>query len=595
MRNLVTQLVERTLRALQEEGALSLESMPRFSVDAPKKREHGDFAVNVAMMLAKPERKKPRDIAQLIVDNLKDDEGAVAKVEIAGPGFLNFTLSHKVVQGVVRQVLAAGDGFGRAAERSGKKVMVEFVSANPTGPLHLGHARGAFMGDAVSRLLDAAGHDVTREFYVNDAGNQIQTLGRTVHKRYRELHGEEVTLEAGEYPADYVIGIAQALNAADGDQWLGQEAEGECLARCTQIGIEENLNDIQKTLAELGISMDVWSSEQTMHDDGSVLAVVDHYRDQDAVYEATEARNRDDTRREDSNAAKYKEAQRGGTFLKTGEHGDAEDRIILRHDGTPVYLTADLAYHKAKYDRGFDRMIDVWGADHAGHVPRIRAGIELLGYDKSKFDFLLVQMVRLMRDGAEVKISKRAGEVHRLDEFVRETGPDAVRYVYLSRAATTQFDFDLHVLEKKDKTNPVFYLQYGHARCCSLLKRAEEQGKTFVGNDGLLDRQLEQLTLEAEHDILKKMAQLPDVVAGAAEALEPHRVIYYANELIADFHRYYTNYRKEAPIVSDDVDATQARLGMVAALKQTLKCAFGVLGISAPDHMDAPDDDEDDT
>lgn len=592
MRHLISQVIERTLLTLKDKGQLTLADMPAFSVEAPKNPEHGDFAVNAAMMLAKPEKKKPRDIAELIAGNLVDEGGVVAGVEVAGPGFLNFRLSDRVVQSTVRDVLGLGDAFGRRGQKTGKKVMVEFVSANPTGPLHLGHARGAYMGDAVARLLDAAGHDVTREFYINDTGNQIETLGRTVYKRYLELFGHDVTLEKGEYPAPYVIDIAKALKDEDGDRWIGK-AEPEWLPRCIEVGVRENLRGIKATLEHLDIRHDVWFSERSLHDAGKVLAVVDEYKKLDRTYEADQARGTEDkVRREGSKAAEYSGRQLGGTFLETSAYGDEEDRVILRKDGTPVYLTADLAYHKDKFDRGFDRMIDVWGADHAGHVPRIRAGMRALDLDDNKLEFLLVQIVRLLRDGEEVRFSKRSGEVYRLDEFADEIGHDAVRFVFLMRGANAQFDFDLGVIREQSNKNPVFYVQYGHARTVNVMKKAEEVGQPFVGLDRLEERHLAALVLPEERAMLKKISAFPDLVEGAAEALEPHRVLYYCQDLIADFHGYFTKYRSSERIVSDDEDKTQGRLALVAALRATLKNALGLIGIGAPDYMEPPKEEE---
>jgi arginyl-tRNA synthetase len=594
MRDAVATVVSNTLLKLKERGALTLEQMPAFAIDAPKKAEHGDFATNAAMMLAKPERKKPRDIAELIKEHLADEDGIVDAVEIAGPGFINFRLSAAFIQKTIRKVLERGDEWGKAERPTGKKVMVEFVSANPTGPLHLGHARGAIMGDAVSRLLSAAGHDVVREYYINDFGKQVETLGETVHARYRELFGQSVTLEKGQYPAAYVIEIAKALKDEDGDKWLNAE-QAEWLPRCIEVGIRENLKDIKTTLEVAGIEMDTWFSEATLHEDGKVAAIAARYTERGETYEAEQARGSEDKKRRDgSKAAEFKAKQLGGTFLETSKYGDEEDRIILRHDGTPVYLTADLAYHDEKFARGFDRMIDVWGADHAGHVPRIRAGMEALGRDPAQLDFLLVQMVRLLKGGEEVKISKRSGEVYELRELIEEAGGDVVRFIFLMRSANSQFDFDLELATQQSNDNPVFYCQYGHARCVNVLKKAEEKGQAFGGVDALTDEVLARLELPEEKAMLMKMADLPGLVASAADAMEPHRLLYFAQGLIADFHSYFTQYKHTHRIVSDDQDATQARLGLVAALRVTLKQSLGLLGISAPDWMEAPSRDDGD-
>ncbi len=586
MREQIHEVVGETLRKLQRDGVLTLETWPGYSIDAPKKAEHGDFATNVAMVLAKPERKKPRDIAQAIVDGLVDEQGLIAAAEIAGPGFINFRLQPLAVLRTIKTVLESGEAHGRAKKPSGQTVNVEFVSANPTGPLHLGHARGAFMGDAVARLLEAAGHKVTREFYINDSGKQVLTLGRSVHTRYRELFGQEVTLGPGEYPAPYVIDIAKALKARDGDKWLNAPEE-EWLPVCTSFGIAENLKGIKQTLEQVGIRHDIWFSEQDLHDDGSVKKIVQVYKERGETYDADEARGTEDKkRRADSKASQYAGQQLGGTFLETSKYGDEEDRIILRHDGTPVYLTADLAYHHHKAERGYDRIIDVWGADHAGHVPRIKAGMQGLGHDVKRFEFLLVQIVRLMRGGEEVRISKRTGELYELSELVSEVGQDPVRFIFLMRAANTQFDFDLELAVKQSNDNPVFYCQMGHARCVNVLKKADAVGQTFQGLDSVTDARLERLVLDEERLMAKKMADLAHVVQGAAQACEPHRVLFYAQDLIADFHSYFTKYKHTERIVSDDKELTQARLALVAALRQVLANALTLLGISAPEWME---------
>jgi len=593
MKELVQHVVEQTLQALLDEGQLEgVSALPKFNVELPKKKEHGDFATNVALIIGKG--KGGRAVAEKLKANLKDPDGVIAKLDIAGPGFINFTLSDAVIQQQVKRTLDAGAEFGRSA-KTGKTVNVEFVSANPTGPLHLGHARGAFMGDAVARLLDAAGHDVTREFYINDAGNQVEVLGRSVHSRYRELFGEDVTLGEGEYPAAYIIDIAKTLKDEDGDKWLGKD-EAEWLPRCMEVGIRENLKAIKATLAYCNIEFDVWSSEKVLHEEGKVLAVVDEYNKLGKTYEADESKKAQEeggqVRRDDSNAAIHADKQKGGTFLMTSDVTDVDDRIILRKNGTPVYLTADLAYHRTKFERGFDRMIDVWGADHAGHVDRIRSGMALLECDHKKLDFLLVQIVRLMRDGEEVKLSKRAGEVYELKEFVDDIGADAARFIYLQRSANAQFDFDIADALKQSNDNPVFYCQMGHARCANVLKKAAETGHTFVGNDALTDEQLARLTLPEERDILKKISELPEVVRGAGDALEPHRLLYFCQDLISDFHGYFTKYRHTERIITDGDEAlTQARLGMVAALKVALNNALGLLGITAPDYMEPRSDD----
>ena len=601
MRSLVRTVVEDTLAALKANGTLTFDAIGNYNVDAPKLAEHGDWSTNIAMTMTKATGKKPAEIAQAIINGLVDHKGIVAKVELANPGFLNFKLHDVVFQRVARDVLAEGDHFGRQRPKSsGKKVNIEFVSANPTGPVHIGHARGAFLGDAVARLADAAGHEVTREFYINDFGKQVETLGRTVFKRYLQLFGKSITLAEGEYPAEYVVEIAKAWKAEVGDKYVNA-TEADVLAEAMAVGIRENLKKIRASLGKANISHDVFFSEASLHQSGKVKGIVDVYKARGVTYEATEGKRKEKdqkekVRNEESKAAKYADRQLGGTFLMTAswtdEKGkqplkDDEDRIILRHDGTPVYLTADLAYHKEKYDRGYDTIVDVFGADHGGHVPRIESGMFLLGAEVKKFKFLLVQIVRITRGGEEVKVSKRAGTLFELDELIDEAGADVCRFIFLMKTRDAQFDFDLDAVTKQSKDNPVFYFQYGHARCASILRKAKEKGVPFVGVDKLTDAQLARLVLPEEKQMLKKMSQLADVVASAAEKAEPHHVLYFCQELISDFHSYYTQYKSD-PIISDDIAKTQGRLALTAALKQTLKSAFGILGITAPESMTAP-------
>lgn len=598
MKQQVKAVIDATLASLKSSGQLSFETIPHYNVEVPKNAEHGDWSCNVAMVASKATGKKPPELAELIIKNLVDPQKIVTGIEKAGPGFLNLRLADFVFQSIARDVLAAGESFGRQPPKStGKKMLVEFVSANPTGPVHIGHARGSFMGDAISRLLEAAGHEVTREFYINDYGKQVETLGRTVYKRYQQLFGADVQLVEGEYPAEYVIEIAKTWKAQVGDSMLNKP-EAEWLPKAIEIGIAENLKAIRSTLEMANIKHDHFFSERSLHEAGKVRAIVDVYKARGVTYEAEKGERREKgekVRNEESKAAQFSDRQLGGTFLRTATYKenekyvlkDEEDRVILRHDGTPVYLTADLAYHKEKFDRGYDLMVDVFGADHAGHVPRIQSGMKLLGFDEKKLQFVLVQIVKIVRNGEEVKVSKRKGTVFELAELIEEAGADVCRFIFLMKTANAQFDFDLAEVAKQSKDNPVFYFQYGHARCASILRKAEEKGQKFSGAP--TDAQLKRLVLPEEKAMLKKMSQLSDVVQSAADKLEPHHVLYFCQELIADFHSYYTQYRSD-PVISDDAEKTQGRLALVAAIKHTLKNAFGILGITAPETMTAPEE-----
>ena len=592
MKDSVVAVVNATLNALKERGVLTLAAgLPSFVVEAAKNPAHGDFACNVAMTLAKSEGKAPRVIAEAIVNGLVDDAKLFTRIEIAGPGFLNLSLADRAFHRVVRQIAAAGTSWG-CSPPTGKKVLVEFVSANPTGPIHIGHARGTFVGDALARLLSAAGHDVTREFYTNDAGHQVEVLGRTLFKRYRESFCELITLEPGEYPGDYVKEIAAVWKGEDGDRWLKCDVT-EALPRAQEVAIRENIKRIRETLVLANVTHDVYFSERALHTTGKVMQTAQEYIHLNATYVADQARGTEDkTRRAESKAAQFEEQQEGGTWLMTSAHGDAEDRIILRKDGSPVYLTADLAYHREKFQRGFDRIIDVFGADHAGHLPRLKAGMKLLGLDAAKLEFVIVQMVRIVRGGVEVKASKRAGNVFELKDLIEEAGVDACRFIFLMKTTNAQMEFNLDLIGNQSKENPVFYFQYGHARCAAILRKAIEEGQPFLGVDALSDEQLAVLILPEEKLLLKKLSQLPEVVAAAASSSEPHRVLYFCQELIAEFHSYYSKYKRTERVISDDKTKTQGRLALVAVLKQTLKNAFLILGVDAPEVMNRVIDDD---
>lgn len=553
-------------------------------VTRTKDRSHGDFATNAALILSKGLCKPPIEIAKLLRDELANAREMFFCVDVAGPGFINFTLTNHAISSIIPHIAQRGTDYGTTTVLNPPKALIEFVSANPTGGLHLGHARGAFVGDALARLLKAAGYIVTKEFYVNDVGNQVLTLARTIHKRYRELFGESVTIETGEYPGEYVKDIARALKNLHGDRWLNKN-EDEWLLPLTQFGVDYNLSTIRRSLDAANVEIDHWFFEHTLHENGALADVVSAYRARDMLYDAEVAENAGDKiRREESKAAKFAHLQEGGLFIKTAQFGDTEDRIIQRRDGRFVYLTADLAYHHGKFERRYDVIIDVFGGDHAGHIARIKAGMAALGHDLEKLKFVVVQMMRLIKGGHEVKFSKRAGEVVGLDDLIQEVGPDVARFVFLMRSNSTQFDLDLDAVTKNSSDNPVFYVQYGHARMASILARADaEQGLRITP---LTPVAADALTLPEERELLLKANELADVVKDAAQALEPHRLIYFCQDLIKTFHSYFTKYRHTERIICDDKDKTMARLSMVFALKQTIFNALSFVGLSAPDRMD---------
>ena len=600
MKHFVQQVVQDTMARLVEVGVLPPGETPTYTIESPRDPSHGDWATNAALVLAKVARKSPAILAEALVANLVDTRGIIERAVKAGPGFVNFTLRAEAFGAVARDILLQGERFGRRPSGStGRRIHVELVSANPTGPLHIGHARGAFVADAIARLQRAAGHEVLGEYYVNDYGKQVETLGRTVYRRYRELSGREESNEPVAYPGDYVRDIAKDLHKEVGETLL-DAPESLWLPKCIEFGVAACLTHIRATLGRAGIVPDAFFSERHLHESGAVTGIVERYRELGATYEAAEAESPDGetkVRSAESKAAVHAHEQKGGLFLRTATFErdgklvvrDEEDRIILRHDGTPVYLTADLAYHRSKFERGYDLAIDVFGADHAGHVTRLHSGMTILGIDAQRLACVLVQMVRITRGDTEVKLSKRRGEIYELDDLLSEVGADACRFIFLSRTSNAQFDFDLDVVQRRTKDNPVYYMQYGYARCASILSRAYERGSPFRDLSELQDSELAHLRSPQERELLKRLSMFPEVVEGAAERLEPHHVLYYCRELIAEFHSYYTG-TKDDPIIGTDRSRTQGRLALVAALKQILSTAFSILGISAPEHMDAPDD-----
>lgn len=593
IREKIRKHIEKATLSLVKEHKLKASAkdyLATMAITRTKDSSLGDFSSNLAMLLAKSEGQSPRDIGDFLLSELRKNE-AFDKVAVAGPGFINLTLSNQALSEIIPYIAFSGDNYGRTTLPEPKIALIEFVSANPTGGLHLGHARGAFVGDALARLLGAAGYQVTKEFYVNDTGNQVHTLARTIHKRYRELFGESVKIEAGEYPGEYVKDIAVALKQHFGDKWLNKNEE-DWLIPLSKFGVDYNLGLIKRSMDRAGIHMDEWFYEHTLQDSGQLEDLIKTYQQRNMVYEADVALGTNEKiRREQSKAHKFAHMQEGGLFLKTSSFGDEEDRIIQRKDGRFVYLTADLAYHHQKFLRGFDLLVDVFGADHAGHIGRIKAGMAALGHHIDKLKFVVVQIVRLIKGGQEVRFSKRAGEVVGLDDLIDEVGADVARFVFLMRGASAQFDLEIDLVTKHSNDNPVFYVQYGHARMATILAKAKSLHG--LGVDATDKTWQQYLNLPEERELILRIGELEEVVLEAALALEPHRLIYYCQDLIKIFHSYFTKYRHTEKIISEDAQKTNARLALVFATKQTIFNALSFLGISAPDRMEssAPNDD----
>ncbi len=525
-------------------------------LEMPRQRGHGDLATNVAFLLSRDTGGKPRELAELITGEIKRP-GCVEKVEVAGPGFINFFLDRSVMLEVLAVVEAEGAGYGSSDAGGGRRVLVEFVSANPTGPLHVGHGRNAAVGDALVKVLAAAGFEVTSEYYLNDSGNQIEGLGRSLAARYAKLAGGAVCREEDlVYRGDYLVGLAEGLVEEQGKDhpqddipFFSGYASGQI-----RLGIE-------KDLAEFGVGFDRWFSEKTLHEDDAIGRAVAELESGGFIYE------RD-----------------GAKWLRSSGFGDEKDRVVIRKNGQPTYLAADIAYHKEKLGRGYDSLINVWGADHHGYIPRTRAALQAMGASADMLDVVLIQLVKLFRDGKPVPMSTRSGEFVTLREVTDEVGRDAARFFFLMRRSDAQLDFDLELAKKESSENPVYYVQYAHARICSILGFAREQE---MGAPEAVHTDLGYLKEEAEMELVKKIAVFPEIVEGAAMAHEPHRLTAYLQELAAAFHNFYDcgNRRPELRVVTEDRAVTAARLVLVRAARTVLANGLAMLGVSAPGSM----------
>ena len=554
----------------------------RVVLEPPRDSTHGDLATNAAMVLAKEARMNPRALAELIVADLSEDP-RVVKVDIAGPGFINLRLKPEVLHEILRAAALDTDGFGRSGQGAGVKVNVEFVSANPTGPMHVGHGRGAVFGDALSELLAFAGHNVTREYYINDAGAQVDVLARSAFLRYREALGQDIgAIPEGLYPGDYLKPVGERLARDHGPALLDQ-SEAEWLPLVRQIAIDMMMDMIREDLAALDIHHDVFFSERSLQDDngGEVAKTIDEMRARDLVYMGRLAppKGQKDEDWED----------REQLLFRATAFGDEVDRPLLKSDGSFTYFASDIAYHRSKFERGFAQMIDVWGADHGGYIKRMQAAVKAVTDDQGDLDVKLCQLVKLLRGGEPVKMSKRSGDFVTLREVVDEVGRDAVRFMMLFRKNDATLDFDLAKVVEQSKDNPVFYVQYAHARCASVLRQA---GEVFPQADfsdrSLAAADLSVLADEAEMDVIRRIAQYPRMIEAAAEAHEPHRAAFYLYDLASTFHSLW-NKGKDLPqlrfVNQSDEDLTKARLALVHALKGVLASGLAILGVTAPDEM----------
>lgn len=546
-------LKETIAQAIGEAGIAEPDQLPSITLEVPKDKAHGDLATNIALQLSRVAKQNPRQIAERLIDKLDRKKAYIAKVEVAGPGFINFFMDKSYLHGVVTEVLRADADYGRVDLGRGQKVQVEFVSANPTGSLHLGHARGAAIGDALCNVLDFAGYDVTREYYINDAGNQVDNLARSIEVRYLQALGRDAEMPEDGYYGEDIRQFGQELAKREGDR-LTSLPDEERHAFFKSYGLERELAKIKRDLARFGVNFDVWYSETSLYESGQIAPVLEQLKANGHVYE-----------------------EDGATWLRTTPFGDDKDRVLIKNDGSYTYLTPDIAYHRTKYERGFDRMINIWGADHHGYIPRVKAAMSALGYDPDKLTVLIAQMVSLYQNGEKVKMSKRTGKAVTMEDLMDEVGVDAIRYFFTMRSNDSHLDFDMDLAISKSNENPVFYVQYAHARICSIFRQAEEQGIALPAPD--VD--LSALQAEAEFDLLRKMGELPAEVAEAAAQYAPHRLIRYVYELASLFHSYYRAER----VITDNPDLTRARLALLAALRIVIRNVLRLIGVSAPASM----------
>jgi arginyl-tRNA synthetase len=546
-------LKEEIKAAVISAGLATEEQLPEVILEAPKDKAHGDYATNMAMQLARVAKKAPRQIAEELVAKLNKEQASIEKVDIAGPGFINFFMNKSYLREVVPAVLKAGETYGETNVGKGVKIQVEFVSANPTGSLHLGHARGAAVGDALCNVLSKAGFNVEREYYINDAGNQINNLALSLEARYFQALGLEKEMPEEGYRGKDIIEFGKVLAEEHGDKYVSV-SEPERREFFRQYGLQKELDKIKSDLKEFRVEFNNWFSETSLYESKKVIEVLATLDEKGETYELD-----------------------GATWFRSTTYGDDKDRVLIKNDGTYTYLTPDIAYHQDKMQRGFDKLINIWGADHHGYIPRMRAAIQALGYSAEQFEVQIIQMVSLYQGGEKVKMSKRTGKAVTLRDLMEEVGIDAVRYFFAMRSADSQLDFDMDLAVSKSNENPVFYVQYAHARVCSMLRQGEELGLTYDVNTDL-----SAVSTEKEYDLLKAIGDFPAVVAEAAEKQMPHRITNYAHDLASALHSFYN---AERVIDAEDKDKSKARLALMKATQVTIQNALALVGVSAPEKM----------
>ncbi|MCM3116204.1 arginine--tRNA ligase [Neobacillus sp. MER 74] len=548
-----SKLKEEIRAAVLKAELASEEQIPDVILETPKEKAHGDYSTNMAMQLARVAKKAPRVIAEALLANIDHSKASIEKIEIAGPGFINFYMNNSYLTELIPTVLNAGEKYGETTVGGGQKIQVEFVSANPTGDLHLGHARGAAVGDSLCNILDKAGFDVSREYYINDAGNQINNLALSVEARYFQALGLEKEMPEGGYHGADIIGIGKTMAEEFGDKYV-HVSEDERQEFFREYGLKYEMAKLKQDLEDFRVGFDVWYSETSLYKNGKIDEALAALRASGYVYE-----------------------EDGATWLRSTEFGDDKDRVLIKQDGSYTYLTPDIAYHKDKLDRGFEKLINIWGADHHGYIPRMKAALQALGYDRETLEVEIIQLVHLYKNGEKMKMSKRTGKAVTMRDLVDEVGLDATRYFFAMRSSDTHMDFDLDLAVSESNENPVYYAHYAHARISSILRSGEEQGVQVTA-----DADFSLVTSEKEMDLLKKIGEFPAAVGEAAIKRVPHRITNYIVELASTFHSFYN---AEKVLDLEHVERTKARLGLVRSVQITLRNALALIGVSAPEKM----------
>jgi arginyl-tRNA synthetase len=572
----------RALVVAELEGLMAAGALPGgldlggVAVEPPRDQGHGEMATNAAMVLAKPAGMQPRAIAEALAARLMADP-RIAGADVAGPGFLNLRLKPAAWQGLVREVLVQGTGYGRSTLGAGRKINIEFVSANPTGPMHVAHARGAVVGDALAALLDFAGYGVTREYYINDGGGQVDVLARSAYERYREAHGLSPEIAEGLYPGDYLIPVGEALKAMHGDRLL-DKGEQYWLAEVRDFATDMMMAMIRHDLAALGVTMDVYSSEKALYGTGQIEAAIERLREQGLIYQGT--------LEPPKGKAPEDWEPREQTLFRSTAFGDDQDRPVQKSDGAWTYFAPDIAYHFNKVQRGFDELINIFGADHSGYVKRLKAVVSALSQNTVSLDIKLIQLVKLLKGGQIVKMSKRAGTFVTLRDLIDEVGPDVVRFVMLTRKNDVALDFDFDKVTEQSKDNPVFYVQYANARVNSILRKARDAGLD-VSDASLSASHLAHLGHEAELEVIRKLGEWPRLVEIAAKGHEPHRVAFYLYELASDFHGLWNKGNDDDSLrfIQDDTAKSLAKIALARAVGVVICAGLGILGVTPVEEM----------